>query len=162
MKNQGERNFPDSPALEPMRPRDVDEISRTLASMDPWLTLGYKPEALSHYLLRADPALSRYCVIVSGRLAGVLAVRFPWLFGPFIELIALFGDCRGRGLGRALIGWVGAQHASSPNIWATVSSFNLDAREFYARQGFEPAAVLKDLIRPGQNEVLLRRKNSEE
>ena len=146
------------PVLDPLKPRDVGEISRTLVTMDPWLTLGYTPEAFSHYLLRSDPALVRYSVIVSGRLSGILAVRFPWLFGPFIELIALFDGCRGRGLGRALIDRTCTLYPSSPNIWATVSTFNLDARKFYTRLGFESITVLKDLVQTGRDETLLRKR----
>lgn len=144
--------------LEPLRPSDVGEISRTLASMDPWLTLGYSPEAFTFYLLRADPALKRYSVMVSGKLSGILSVRFPWLFGPFIELLALFGDYRGKGFGRALIEWVCTEHSSSSSIWVTVSSFNSNARKFYDSLGFEHIAVLEDLIQPGQEEILLRKR----
>ncbi|MEN6442097.1 MAG: GNAT family N-acetyltransferase [Syntrophobacter sp.] len=155
--------MPSMPAvIEPLKTADVREIGNTLAAMDPWLTLGYQPEALSHYLLRADPALRRYSLFVSDNLAGVLAVRHPWLFGPFIELIALFGGNRGKGLGRMLIEWVCAQFPNSPNLWATVSSFNRDAREFYDRLGFEQSATLDNLIRAGREEILLRKRLSRE
>ena len=143
--------------LESLQPEDVDETSRLLASMDPWRTLDYKRETLAFYLLRADPALKRYSITIAGDLSGVLSVRYPWLFGPFIELIALFGDCRGTGYGRRLIDWVARSFPPSANLWATVSSFNLDAREFYRRSGFKEATVLQDLIKPGLHEILLRK-----
>ncbi len=158
MENTRQRDFTEFPALEALRPRDVGEISRRLANMDPWLTLGYTQEAFSHYLLRSDPALSRYCVIVSDKLSGVLAVRFPWLFGPFVELLALFEGSRGRGFGRVLIDRVGTMYPTSKNIWATVSTFNLEAQKFYARLGFESVTVLRDLIQPGRDEILLQKR----
>ncbi len=143
--------------LEEIKPGNVRQISQTLASMDPWLKLGYSSEAFSFYLLRTDPALRRFCVTISGAVSGVLTVRYPWLLGPFIELLALFGDLRGKGFGRALIDWVSDEYPSSSNIWVSVSSFNSGARKFYSHLGFEEVAVLKDLIQPGMEEILLRK-----
>jgi ribosomal protein S18 acetylase RimI-like enzyme len=145
-------------SIESLQPRDVAEISRTLASMEPWRKLDYKPEALAFYLLRADPSLKRYSITIAGKVSGGLSVRFPWLFGPFIELIALFDNCRGKGHGRQLIDWVARNFPQSPNLWATVSSFNLDAQKFYHSAGFEQVAVLQDLIREGRHEILLRKR----
>ena len=144
-------------SLSRLRSRDIGEISRALVSMDPWFTLGYKAEALYSYLLHADSTLNRYCLTGSGKICGVLAVRSPWLFGPFIELIALFDGFRGQGIGAQLIEWVGGG-SESPNIWATVSSFNEDAQRFYTKMGFEQTAVLDDLIKPGWDEILLRKR----
>ncbi len=158
MEKSGEAGFEPVPVIEPLRPGEIREISRALAAMDPWRTLGYKPQSLSYYLLRADCALKRRAIYVSGNLSGVLAVRFPWLFGPFIELIALFGDCRRKGIGRRVIEWTCGQYPASRNIWATVSAFNLDAQKFYARMGFERTAALEDLIKPGLQEILVRKR----
>lgn len=153
MKKIGQTGF----SISPIHRRDVDEVSRKVASMDPWLTLGYKQEALAYYLLHADPALKRFCITSEQGIAGVLSVRYPWLFGPFIELLALFDGYRGRGLGRRLIEWTCSQFESS-NIWATVSSFNQEAQKFYTRVGFEKTALLDDLIMPGWDEILLRKR----
>jgi ribosomal protein S18 acetylase RimI-like enzyme len=143
--------------LSPLRTEYVSAISMILCSMDPWLTLEYTPEAFEYYLLRADAALSRYVVMVSGNVAGVLSLRSPWLFGPFIELMALFDEFQGKGIGRRLIDWV-CDRYESENLWATVSSFNLQAQRFYSRAGFQQTATLEDLIKPGWNEILLRKK----
>jgi GNAT superfamily N-acetyltransferase len=141
----------------PIRPQSVREISRTLCSMDPWLTMNYKPEVIEFYLLREDPALSRYSIMVSENLAGVLSLRFPWLFGPFIELVALFDGFRDRGIGSRIVEWVSLNHEAA-NVWVTVSAFNSGAQRFYGKMGFEKTAMLEDLIKPGWSEILLRKK----
>lgn len=158
MQNSDNAKLSITYTIKKMKRENVREVGNILAATDPWRTLGYQPEALSHYLLRADPALGRHCLFVSGNLAGVLTVRSPWLLGPFIELIAVFDAYRGKGFGKILIDWVCAQSTKSPNLWVTVSSFNIDARRFYARLGFEEAATLKDLIRRGFDEILLRKR----
>ena len=128
-----------------------------LCSMDPWLTLEYRPEAFESYLLHADSSLSRYAVMISGDVCGVLSVRSPWLFGPFIELMALFDGFRGKGIGSRIIDWVCDRYKPA-NLWATVSSFNLEAQKFYIGAGFEKTAILENLIKPGWNEILIRKK----
>lgn len=144
-------------SLAPVRPDYVSGLSMILSSMDPWLTMEYTPEAFEFYLLHADPALVRHAVIISGEVAGVLAVRNPWLFGPLIELLALFDGFRNKGIGGTIVEWVGKRYKAE-NLWVTVASFNLEAQRFYKRAGFEKTAILENLIKPGWNEILMRKR----
>ncbi len=144
-------------SLSLLRPEYVSALSIILCSMDPWLTMEYTPEAFELYLLNPDPALARHVVMISGRVAGVLSLRNPWLFGPLIELLALFDGFRSKGTGSRILEWVSKRYKST-NLWATVSSFNLKAQKFYGRAGFEKTAILEDLIKPGWNEILIRKR----
>lgn len=144
-------------SLSPVRAEYVSALSMILCSMEPWLTLEYTPEAFEFYLLHADPALARHVVMISGQVAGVLSLRNPWLFGPFIELLALFDGFRSKGTGSKIIELVSERYKST-NLWVTVSSFNHRAQKFYERAGFEKKTVLEDLIKPGWNEILLRKR----
>jgi len=141
----------------PLAAEYVSTVSAILCSMDPWLTLEYTPEAFESYLLRAGPGLNHYAVMLAKEVAGVFSLRHPWLFGPFIELMALFDGYRCRGIGRRIIDWA-CDRYESPNLWATVSSFNLRAQKFYSANGFEQTAILRDLIKPGWNEILIRKR----
>ncbi len=146
-------------SLLPVRPQDVGTICKALCSMDPWRTMQYRVEALEFYLLRADPALSRRSIMVSGNIAGVFSLRYPWLFGPFIELVALFEGFRGKGIGGRIVDWVCLRYKDrATNVWVTVSAKNEGAQRFYNRIGFERTAILDDLIKPGWDEILLRKK----
>jgi diamine N-acetyltransferase len=134
-------------------------LSRRLAAMEPWRTLGYRPETLLNYLHRNDVGLDRHAIVMEGQTAGVLSVRYPWLMGPYIELFAILAEYSGRGLGGEVLQWVESRFQSnSRNIWATVSAFNTLARSFYQRQGFEEVAPIKDLVTPGFDEILLRKR----
>ena len=135
------------------------KISRVLASVDPWRRLGYRSEQLFNYLVRHDPALKRYAVKVSDDTAGVVCVRFPWLIGPFNELLAIFDVHQGKGLGREVMNWMEqAYRPLARNLWTTVSSFNTRARQFYDSIGFSETAVLNDLVADGNDEILLRKR----
>ena len=138
---------------------EANQLGGQLAALDPWRTLGFSPAALAGYLLRDDPALHRYAVQVEESLAGVVCVRYPWLRGPYIELLGLAGGFQGQGLGRELLAWV--ESAALPvasNVWVAASSFNERALAVYRRAGFEPVGVIEGLVREEMNEILLRKR----
>jgi GNAT superfamily N-acetyltransferase len=144
--------------LKPVKPEVVGPIADRLAAMDPWLTLGYRPETFTRYLTRRDPALTRYAIEVDELTAGILCVRYPWLLGPYVELLAVFEDCRGRRVGTRVMGWVEQRaRASCRNLWTTASAFNSGALRFYATLGFETVAHLEDLVLSDHDEILLRK-----
>lgn len=157
---QPERHALDGCRLRPLGESDHAAMAALLAGIDPWLSLGYDAAVLTRYLGRDDRALIRYAVERGeDSRAGILAVRTPWLRGPYIELLAIFPAHQGYGLGRVVMEWTAAQAAAiSANLWACVSDFNAAARSFYAAQGFVEVAPLDGLVTPGQAEILLRRR----
>ncbi len=145
-------------SIEPVKPSEVSGLASVLTQMDPWKTLGYRSETLSRYLTRLDPGLRRYVVTSGGRAAGCLCIRYPWLMGPFLEMLAVFPDFQGRGLGKSLVLWLekGVRPAYR-NLWTTVSSFNTSAAGFYEHMGFEKTGTLNALLKEGYDEILLRK-----
>jgi GNAT superfamily N-acetyltransferase len=146
-------------ALERFRaPAQARSLADMLIRLDPWRTLGYTTDGLSRYFLRVDPGLHCYRIVAGSATAGVVCVRYPWLRGPYIELIGLAPDAQGLGLGGATVAWIEAEtRGHAANLWALVSSFNEPARRFYTRRGFVEIAPLADLVAPGHTEILLRK-----
>ncbi|ARJ66912.1 hypothetical protein WV31_15135 [Magnetospirillum sp. ME-1] len=149
----------DGALLRPLDAADAPALAQALAAMDPWARLGYGAPALERYLKRGDPALTRWIVERNGRTAGLLALRSPWLRGPYIELFAILREVQGHGLGGTVMDWT-TRHAAeiAPNLWACVSDFNAPARAFYARHGFAEVTGLDGLVSAGTSEILLRRR----
>lgn len=142
----------------PLRPEESAGLAEELAAMDPWFTLGYSAAGLAHYLTREDPALERHGVVESGALAGVVCIRYPWLRGPFVELLAVLPAARRRGVGAEILSWVEADPRwQGGNVWITVSDFNLRARRFYERLGYAEVAELPRLVSTRSDELLLRK-----
>jgi ribosomal protein S18 acetylase RimI-like enzyme len=137
--------------IRPLTGTEPDHFAALLADIDPWRRLGYNALALADYLDRPDPTLSR--MVMPGK--GVIALRSPWLRGPYIELLAVLPEAQGQGIGRALVEW--ATSRGGANLWACVSEFNAPARAFYARLGFTEVAKLPGLVAPGETEILLRK-----
>jgi ribosomal protein S18 acetylase RimI-like enzyme len=138
-------------ALRPLIDDDIEPFAAILSGMDPWLRLGYSPSMLAFYFDRPDPALTR--MVLPGR--GLIALRAPWLRGPYVELLAVLPEAQGQGVGRMLLDW--AWSRGGDNLWACVSDFNTAARAFYVRMGFAEIAPLPGLATEGETEILLRK-----
>jgi GNAT superfamily N-acetyltransferase len=119
----------------------------------------YSADALARFLAAPDGGVSRYLVTVGGEQAGAVSVRFPWLKGPYLELLALLPPFHGRGIGSALLGWFENEgvRLGARNLWVCASSFNSNGLRFYRRHGYQPAATLTGLVADGYDEILLRK-----
>jgi ribosomal protein S18 acetylase RimI-like enzyme len=135
----------------PLDPADIPAFAAALVEIDPWKRLGYKVGQLARYLAMDDPHLIR--MTVPGQ--GLISLRTVWLRGPYIELLTVLPHAQGTGIGRQMVEWAASQ--GGDNLWACVSAFNASARAFYARMGFVETAILSDLVKPGEDEILLRR-----
>jgi diamine N-acetyltransferase len=146
-------------AYELLTPQEAEQVGPRLGLIDPWQRLGLSGQALTDYLKRPDPSLHAYGVWGDYGLTGVLAVRSPWLRGPYLELLAIFPEAQRQGLGAQALGWLinHYQNTGAVNFWACVSTFNHNARSFYARMGFVEVTALSNLVRSGDDEILLRR-----
>lgn len=145
-------------ALEPISDSDAKLISNEMVKMDPWRTLGYSAAPLHIYLLQPDPALYRYAVKVDKATVGVIAVRYPWLKGAYLELIGLFPNQQKQGLGASLLAWLAQETAAhAPNVWVLVSAFNQAAKRFYLQAGFQEIGAIEALVSAASTELLLRK-----
>lgn len=147
-----------SPAVRPYRADDRAAVIAMLADSDPWKRLGYRAE---HWQRLFDPfpaGREGYVIERDGSVLGLALLRRRFLFGDYLELLAVSPGSQGQGLGRRLLSAVeDTVFARSKNLFACVSDFNAAAREFYRRNGYEEVGPLHDLLMPGSAEILLRK-----
>jgi diamine N-acetyltransferase len=144
--------------LMPLTEEQALAVAEMLSTSEPWMSLKFSATSLTNYLMRDDAALRRYVVSVDGNLAGVICVRHPWLRGPYIELLGVFPDYRGKGLGKQVLAWVETEaRRESKNLWVLTSSFNHQALNFYQGLGFYPIGPIQGLVSPEYDEILLRK-----
>jgi ribosomal protein S18 acetylase RimI-like enzyme len=132
---------------------------RWLASMQPWLGLGYDAVGLASFLGRSagEGQVRVARASARGDVLGILVLQPAVLLGSFVSLLAVKPDAAGQGVGRALI-----EHAQVETFarrrWLFVSADagNRAALAFYRRLGFARVGRLPDLVRPGSTELLLR------
>ena len=146
--------------LVPFAGATAQMIAPTLAGMPPWSVLGWTAEAMERSLLREMPALARYEVRVGDALAGIVFIQDPFLLGPYLQRLALLPEYQGKAFGACILQWMEARArtAHARQLWLCVSSFNVRARAFYKRFGFEEAAVLDELAADAFDEILMRKR----
>ena len=150
-----------TPAFE-LRPIDGalgEFLGPALAAIEPWSVIAWPASRLTAFLTADDPALRRFAVMVGQTPAGVIAVRRPWLFGSYLQLLAVLPPHQGMGLGAKLLEWFETQAAPTDRwLWLCCSTFNTRAAGFYQAHGYETAATLSDLLMDGMNEFLMRKR----
>jgi diamine N-acetyltransferase len=141
-----------------MTDQQAQAVAEMLAVSEPWVSLKFSAASLASYLSRDDAALRRYVIFVDDDLAGVICVRHPWLRGPYIELLGVSPNHRGKGIGKQVLAWVETEaRRESKNLWVLTSSFNQPAQKFYQSLGFHPIGPIQGLVSPEHDEILLRK-----
>ncbi|MEQ1616449.1 MAG: N-acetyltransferase [Hyphomicrobiaceae bacterium] len=137
-------------------------LGAALAVIDPWVRYGTTAVNLTALFTPNTDGGIRLAIRTTrnGPPIGVAVIRSPWLGGPYMQFLALLPGAQGLGHGRAMLDWfeVEARVAGLRNIWICAAAFNDDALRLYERHGFERIAVLDNLIKPGFDEVLMRKR----
>jgi ribosomal protein S18 acetylase RimI-like enzyme len=137
-------------------------LGETIAQMAPWHMLGKDAASLAVSLQVEDHGDIHRVIWLNANCAGAVSIRYPWLYGPYLALLAILPDYQGRGIGSAILRWMEAEvHGTANNIWACVSSFNTDAQTFYIKHGFDTVGILPNLLRNGFSELLVRKQINE-
>lgn len=145
--------------LLPFEPHSVHPLAEAIAAMEPWSVMNIRADRLAALLASPDAGVCRYLISLGGVDAGVVSIRFPWLKGPYLELLAILPHAQNRGIGRNIMAWfeVTARRHEARNVWVCASSSNAKALRFYERHGFQAVATLPGLVAEGYDEILLRK-----
>lgn len=146
--------------LAPMSAADAGAAGRIMTTIIPWSRLGAGEVRIARALAGPAPGARAFALQCDGGLAGAVLVRWPWMAGPYLNILAVFPSHQRKGLGAAVLDWLAAEAraADARNVWLCVSAFNADARRFYEAQGFSAAAELDGLIVDHEDEILMRRR----
>ena len=145
------------PQVEPLdRNTEVAECAGMMATSEPWVTLGISRETFVAGL--SDPAREVHVIRDAKGVAGFVVIDMRGLLRGYVQILCVRADCRGRGIGTALLRFAEDRiWRDSPNVFICVSSFNPGARRLYERLGFQFVGVLSELLISGHDEVLLRK-----
>jgi ribosomal-protein-alanine N-acetyltransferase len=141
-----------------MTPDDRAAVIALLAGSDPWKRLGYATEFWERAFSPLPQGRESLVLQQGDDVAGIALVRPRFLFGDYLELLAIAPTLTGQGLGRLLLTHVESlAFTRGKNLFVCVSDFNTGARRFYRRHGFVEIGPLADLLVPGSAEILLRK-----
>ena len=129
-----------------------------LADSEPWKTLGYTDVHWERLFNPLPAGRDGYVMEPEKTLAGVALISQRFLFGDYLELLAIAPDVQSRGLGGRLLSYVEKMvFARANNLFVCVSDFNGGARRFYQRHGYQEIGPIPNFLIPGTAEILLRK-----
>ncbi len=148
--------------LKPLTAVNAPKLGEALAAMPPWSVFGWPAERLIRAFQRELPSVRRFEIWAGDELAGIVTIQYPFLHGPYLQLLAILPGFQGRNLGLAVLQWMEAQARAEEarQLWLCVSTFNTRARAFYERFGFEEVTVLEKLASNASDELLMRKRLS--
>ncbi|HRY07000.1 MAG TPA: GNAT family N-acetyltransferase [Hyphomicrobiaceae bacterium] len=143
----------------PLPPDLTQAMASAIAGMSPWKRYGFTPDALISYCAPADDKAPRYLVTRHNEILGLFALKLGWMFGSYLNILAVLPGCHGRGIGSAVLRWTEerARACGERNQFVTTSAFNTRALALYQRHGYEPIATMPGLISDAESEILLRK-----
>jgi [ribosomal protein S18]-alanine N-acetyltransferase len=135
---------------------DFAVCAKIMCKTDPWVKLGMDYNAC---LKAFEGPFKEVFLLKKGTgIIGFVIMQTQGTFKGYIQTIAVDAAYRGEGYGTQLLQF--CQHrilTYSPNIFICVSSFNEGAVHLYNKLGFELVGELKDFLKPGFTELLLRK-----
>lgn len=149
--------------LELVAPLDQETsapIAHALAAMDPWRRYRFSADRLQRFIAEPQPHAPRYLVRTDSRIVGVVVLKPGWMFGSYLNFLAVLAPAQGRGVGGAVLDWMRADgvRRGERNQFVVTSAFNDRALGFYQRHGFEVIAEMPGLIDDAEIEILMRRR----
>ncbi len=145
--------------LAPMTETAAATLAPAIAAIGPWAHYHFDADRMRASLLVTGDGAIRYQLLAEDVPSGVIIIRSPWLSGPYLQILAVLPTLQGKGAGARVLKWYEdtAMAARIRNVWLCVSGFNLDAQRFYQRFGYTLVGHLHDLMRDGDDELLMRK-----
>jgi ribosomal protein S18 acetylase RimI-like enzyme len=131
-------------------------MAELMAASDPWVTLEMDGTACRASFQGQSKEVFVACW--KGEPVGLAILQVCGSFNGYIQTLFVPEAFRGRGFGKRLLEFCEDRiHRVSPNVFICVSTFNTRALSLYQELGFAVVGVLKDFLKPGFDEWLLRK-----
>ncbi len=154
-----------------LRAVDVPACAAIIGGDPLWRRYGLTPERVGRVIRRALAARrgGRQAARVAGeivvarqgkRVVGCIWFRLDGTFhhSGYVRSVAVASQARGRGVGARLMRYAEERiFREGPNVFLTVSDFNVRAQAFYRRLGYAQVGAIPDYVVPGIPERLYRK-----
>ena len=136
--------------------RHFDSFARMMAEQDPWKRMGY-----GYVTCRSSfegDWRNVLGIFVDGAATGFAVLQPLGTFRGYIQTICIDSGHQRKGYGNRLLDYCEQEIARySPNVFICVSEFNEGAQRLYRSRGYETIGILRDFVKAGFNEILMRK-----
>lgn len=145
--------------LMPMTPEAAGALVPQITAIGPWAHYGFATDLMHKALLTKGDGAIRYQLLCDRKIAGAVVIRSPWLAGPYLQMLVVLPAYQGGGAGAAVLEWYesNARQAGLRQVWLCVTGVNTGAQRLYQRHGYTLAGTLLNMIRDGDDELLMRK-----
>jgi diamine N-acetyltransferase len=135
-------------------------LAPAVAAIGPWAHYNFTAQTLNAFLRGEMGDSHRFEILCDGQAAGAVVVRYPWLAGPYLQMLAVLPNYQGQSIGARVLDWYQVQGAQSKSrqVWLCVTAANTNAQRFYRSHGYELSVTLDGLMRDGDDELLMRKR----
>jgi ribosomal protein S18 acetylase RimI-like enzyme len=149
---------PATARIRPYQAEDLAAVVRLLNELEPWKRLRYTASDWERLFAMPLQGREAFVLEADGQLAGISVLRQRFLFGDYLELLAVAVSAQGKGIGGQLLAHVeGVVFQRAKNLFVCVSDFNHQGRQFYERNGYQSVGPIPDLLITGSGEILMRK-----
>lgn len=117
------------------------------------------PDRLERSLAEGAAAGELYLGTENGQIVAVMRVSMRGFCGlyPYIKLLGVAPEARGRGIGSFMLDRIEAlaHESGAKRITLMVSDFNEHAQAFYARHGYERLGTVRSAVKDGIDEHVM-------
>jgi ribosomal protein S18 acetylase RimI-like enzyme len=130
-------------------------FKEAILSSDPWKTLFKNKKT---WRVTIQPGEKLILAKVKSQNVGFALWTPHFINGGYLRILSVHPKYRNLGIGVKLVSEFERQiFKAHPNSYLCVSSFNQGAKRFYRRLGYEKIGVIKKLIHPKYDEILMRK-----
>jgi GNAT superfamily N-acetyltransferase len=135
-------------------------LGPAVARIGPWAHYQLSAARMTRVLEPAPGDSHRFELLCGGESAGAVTLVEPWLLGPYLRILAILPPFQNLGLGACVLDWFEAEarRADARQTWLCVTGVNTNAQRFYRAHGYDLAATVPDLLRDGDDELLMRKR----
>ena len=136
-------------------------LGPALAGVGPWAHYNFTGDTLAAFLAGEMGESHRLEILCDGQSAGAVVIRYPWLAGPYLQMLAVLPQFQRLGIGGHALTWYETQSrtiAAARQVWLCVTAANVDAQRFYREHGYDLTATIAGLMRDGDDELLMRKR----
>ncbi|MEI6140388.1 MAG: GNAT family N-acetyltransferase [Mariniphaga sp.] len=135
---------------------DFAYCAQMMARTDPWIALEMDYDQC--ILAFCGKEKETYVAKIEDDIAGFVVLQIGGTFKGYIQTVCVGEEYRGKGIGKKLLQFCEERILKiSPNLFICVSSFNTGAIHLYEEFGFKRVGELKDFVKQGFTEILLRK-----
>src|SRR5207247_10707812 len=119
------------------KPDDFAAVVRLLGDLNPWKRLGYTASDWERLFETPLQGRETFVIETGGSVVGVGVLRQRFLFGDYLELLAIAESAQGQGYGRALLAHLeSVVYRRAKNLCVCVTLVNHPAPPSYRPNGY--------------------------